>query len=121
MLPNGNPFCSVTLVSGQEYRLEASRTFTYSGAAGNDTYWADAEWYLKNGVIVKGDTEGSQPYVLDISIDGFSINTDWGDYSADHIYSQPFTGTGSSICFSIYDSVYSDNSGFLTVKIYEVP
>jgi len=113
----GSSVCSVTLVSGQEYRLEASGTFEYNTAGD----WADAEWYLKSGVIVKGDTEGSKPYVLDVSIDGYSVNTDWGDYSGDHIYSIPFTGTGSPICFSIYDSNYGDNSGSLTVDIYLVP
>jgi hypothetical protein len=115
---DGTQVCSVeTLVSGQEYRLEASGTYTYNTAGD----WADAEWYLKNSVIVKGDSEGSQPYVLDISINGFSINIDWGEYNSAHIYSQPFTGTGSPICFSIYDSAYSDNSGSLTVDIYLVP
>ncbi len=118
MFPNGNSFCSaVTLESGQAYRLEASGTYAYNNAGD----WADAEWYLKNGIPVKGDSEGSQPYVLDISINGFSINTDWGEYNSAHIYSQPFTGSGSPICFSIYDSAYSDNSGFLTVDIYLVP
>ncbi len=61
------------------------------------------------------------PYVLDVSIDGYSVNTDWGDYSEDHIYSIPFTGTGSPICFSIYDSFNGDNNGSLTVDIYLVP
>lgn len=115
---DGSSVCSAeTLVSGQEYRLEASGTFTYNSAGD----WADAEWYLKNGIEVKGDSEGSQPYVLDISINGFSINTDWGEYNSAHIYSQLFTGTGSPICFSIYDSAYGDNSGSLTVDIYLVP
>ena len=115
---DGTQVCSVeTLVSGQEYRLEANGTYTYNTAGD----WADAEWYLKNSVIVKGDTEGSTPYVLDISIDGYSVNRDWGEYSADHIYSLNLKGTGSQVCFSIYDSNNSDNSGSLTVDIYLVP
>lgn len=106
---------SVSLETGKPYSFKASGTFTYNNAGD----WADAEWYLKNSVIVKGDTEGSQPYVLDISVDGYSINRDWGDYSAEHIYYLQFTGTGSSADFSIYDSYYPDNSGSLTVEIYE--
>ena len=118
MSSDGTQACSAVLASGQDYRLEASGTFTYN----NDGDWADAEWYLKNGVIVKGDTEGSQPYVLDISVDGYTVNRDWGAaYSADHIYSLDLTGTGSQVCFSIYDSAYGDNSGSLTVDIYLVP
>lgn len=118
MSSDGSSVCSaVALESGQEYRLEASGTYTYNNAGD----WADAEWDLKSGEIVKGDTEGLVPYVLDISINGYSINTDWGVYNPEHIYSIPFTGTGSPICFSIYDSAYTDNNGSLTVEIYEVP
>ena len=116
--PNGTPYDShVTLEAGKHYRLEASGTFTYNSALD----WADAEWYLKSGVIVKGDTEGSKPYVLDISIDGYSINRDWGDYNPLHVYTMLFDGTGSTIAFSIYDSAYSDNKGSLTVDIYCMP
>jgi len=117
---DGSSFCSVTLVSGQEYRLEASGTYTYNNAGD----WADAEWYLKGVEIVKGDTEGSVPYVLDISIlDGGVItdNIDWGDYDSGHIYSIGFTGTGDPICFKIHDSAHGDNNGSLTVDIYLVP
>ena len=70
-------------------------------------------------MIVKGDTEGSKPYVLDLSIDGYSINRDWGDYNPEHIYYMEWTGTGDPVVFSIYDSAYSDNKGFLTVNIYK--
>jgi len=115
--PDGTDYCSSVLETGKKYRLEASGTFTYNTA--ND--WADAEWYLKGGNIVKGDTEGSKPYVLDISIDGYSINRDWGVYDPAHLYSMLFDGTGSTIDFSIYDSAYSDNKGSLTVDIYWIP
>ena len=114
--PNGNFYYSSTLEAGKHYRLEASGTFTYNSALD----WADAEWYLKSGVIVKGDSEGSKPYVLDISINGYSINRDWGSYNLLHVYTMLFDGTGSTIAFSIYDSAYTDNKGSLTVKIYRV-
>ena len=113
---NGNPASSNVLESGVTYRLEASGTFTYNSAGD----WADAEWYLKNGDVVKGDTEGSKPYVLDTSIDGYSMNRDWGDYNAEHIYTILLDGTGSTADFSIYDSYYGDNNGFITVEIYEL-
>lgn len=101
------------LESGVTYLLEASGTFIYNSAGD----WADAEWYLKSDVIVKGDIEGSKPYVLDISIDGYSINRDWGDYNPLHVYTMLLYGTGNSIDFSIYDSYSGDNSGSLTVDI----
>ena len=103
------------LECGVTYLLKASGTFTYNSAGD----WADAEWYLKSGVIVKGDTEGSKPYVLDISIDGDSINRDWGDYNSLHVYTMLFNGTGNKVDFSIFDSASGDNSGSLTVDIYE--
>jgi len=114
--PNATNSYSPVLEVGEHYRLEASGTFTYNSALD----WADAEWYLKGGNIVKGDTEGSKPYVLDISIDGYSINRDWGAYSPLHVYTMLFDGTGSTIAFSIYDSASGDNKGSLTVKIYRV-
>jgi len=104
------------LESGQDYLLVASGTFTYNDAKD----WADAEWYLKNGVIVKGDTEGSVPYVLDVSIDGYDSNIDWGAYNAEHIYEYIITGTGSTIRFFIHDSAYGDNSGGINVDIYKI-
>lgn len=114
--PNDVPVQSMTLDLGQRYEFVASGTFTYNNAGD----WADAEWYLKNGSIVKGDSEGSVPHVLDVSINGYSINTNWGDYRDSHSYTIDFLGAGVPITFSIYDSVTSDNKGFLTVDIYQV-
>lgn len=107
------PVSSSALVDGDHYLFVASGTFDYNTAGD----WADAEWYLKNGVIVKGDTEGSVPYVLDISIDDATVNRDWGAYSEDHIYTMEWIGTGDPVQFSIYDSNYSDNTGSLSVTI----
>lgn len=98
-----------------EYKLVASGIFYYDSILVN---WADAEWYLKGGVPVKGDTEGSKPYVLDISINGTSTNTDWGEYNPEHIYTKYITGTDERVDFSIYDSYSGDNSGFLNVDIF---
>lgn len=114
---DGTTVCtSAPLTSGENYQLKASGTFTYIGSV-----WADAEWYLLNGVIVKGDTEGSKPYVLDISIDGYSVNVDWGDYNPEHIYYHEMVGAGDPVCFSIYDSYSGDNNGALTVEVWLLP
>lgn len=109
--------CSQALLEGELYRIDASETFTYNSAGD----WADAEYYLLGGEVVKGDIEGSAPYVLDISIDEASIlddNINWGAYNEAHKYSVFWNGTGSPACFSIYDSQHSDNNGSLYVDIY---
>lgn len=114
--PNGIPVNSDILASDKNYQIRVLGTFTYNAA--ND--WADAEWYWLNGGQVKGDSEGSKPYVLDVSIDGYSSNTDWGLYQDTHTYIKDWPGNDQPVSFSIYDSVYGDNKGFLTIEIYEV-
>lgn len=106
---------SIILENGKEYKLYATGTFTYN--SGSD--WADAEWYLKNGEVVKGDTEGSKPYVLDVSVGDTMLNNDWGAYNSEHIYTMDYIGTGSKLHFSIYDSYSGDNFGSIEVKIFE--
>lgn len=108
------PAVSEVLKDSVNYKLRASGTFTYTGSQ-----WADAEWYLKGSSVVKGDTEGSRPYVLDVSIDGYSQNTDWGTYNSDHVYVKDYVGAGAPVQFSIYDSAYTDNKGSIKVDIYE--
>lgn len=102
------------LASGQVYKLVAKGTFTYNPQGD----WADAEWYLKNGVIVKGDTEGSVPYVLDVKLTGGDVNPNWGDYNPAHVYEMEITGSGSTAHFFIHDSNHTDNVGGITVEIY---
>ena len=113
VLPNGSKTVSRYLSFGRKYLLKAYGTFTYNP----NLDWADAEWYLKDGVPVKDI--GSTPYVLDISINGFGKNIDWGDYNSDHIYYHTYRGRGAPIAFSIYDSHYGDNQGHLNVDIFK--
>jgi hypothetical protein len=115
--PNGVTVQSNNVLEeGANYLLKASGAFTYNSA----NAWADAEYYLLNGKVVKGDTEGSRDYVLDVSINGLPVNDNWGEYNSEHTYSMEYTGTGQKLDFFIYDSVYSDNAGFITVKILKV-
>jgi hypothetical protein len=117
--PNGQDYPSEALECGKTYKVEVSGKYYYNHAGD----WADAEWYLKNGEIVKGDTEGSKPYVLDLSIRelGTEYNIDWGDYSPENTYSKEISLTcpNEKLTFFIYDSNYSDNSGSLNVTVYE--
>jgi hypothetical protein len=115
--PNGVTVQSNNVLEeGANYLLKASGTFTYNSA----NAWADAEYYLLNGTTVKGDTEGSRPYVLDVSINGEPVNDNWGEYNSEHTYSMEYTGTGQKLDFFIYDSVYTDNDGSITVEIRKV-
>jgi len=104
------------LEEGQLYRFRASGIYTYNNAGD----WADAEWYLKSGVVVKGDTEGSTPNVLDVSIDGGPGNIDWGNNSSSHIYGYNYTGEGEPVTFFIHDSNHDDNNGSIRVCLYKV-
>lgn len=107
---------TTVLEDGKVYAIKARGTFTYN----SNEDWADAEYYQKNGEVVKGDIEGSEPYVLDVSIDGYDINYDWGEFNPDHEYMMYMMGQGSTIEFSIYDSFYGDNCGCIEVEICEV-
>ena len=44
---------------------------------------------------------------------------DWGPYSASHVYEISFTGLGRQIHAAYQDTVYGNNSGTLTLEIYE--
>lgn len=116
VLPTGASFVSQSLTLGQAYEIKASGTFTYNPALN----WADAEYYLKNGDIVKGDIEGSTPNVLDLSINGPLVNTDWGSYQSTHVYTKEWTGSGEPLSFAIYDSNYLDNVGSITVEVWKI-
>jgi hypothetical protein len=107
---------NIILENGIQYRLKAIGSFTYNSAGD----WADAEYYLRTGVVVKGDLEGSVSHVLDVSVNGTPVNDDWGAYNTEHVYLMNYAGTGSVLNFFIYDSVHSDNNGFITIEIYKV-
>ncbi|HCC67601.1 TPA: hypothetical protein DEP90_00050, partial [Patescibacteria group bacterium] len=114
VLSDGSIRESVMLEEGKTYLLKAYDTFYYTSGK-----WADPEYYLLGFIVVKGDTEGSKPHVLDVSINGYTENIDWGGYKEDHIYYKTYIGKEYPITFSIYDSAYGDNSGSLFVDIFE--
>ena len=43
----------------------------------------------------------------------------WGPYQDSHIYVIDFVGEGLTVSFNFHDSFYADNSGSLTVEIFE--
>jgi len=113
------------LGSGVTYLLEASGTYSFAnwGLYGI----ADAEWAYRNDGYSDpnpfGWTLGEDTYPsvlgLDVLVNGGNVY--WGDYNSAHNYVLSYTGNGNPVSFDIYDSHYSDNSGFITVDIYELP
>lgn len=111
-----NPVVSLALQNGQRYELKVSGTYIFKAP----NLWADAEWFLLGLVPVKGDTESKVPYGLDLCINDPTANIDWGSYQDTHVYIKEWMGNGEALRFSIYDSVYTDNSGSLTVEIWKI-
>lgn len=126
---DGSTVSSVSLEAGKTYLFKASGTYTYWPSAGGGAGIADAEYALRpqgsynlgpGAQWIYGDDvyPPTYPdYTLDISVDGTDVY--WGDFDSGHVYSYQYTGTGSPASFGIYDSYYGDNSGYLTVEIYE--
>lgn len=105
------------LQNGQLYEIKVSGTYIF------DTLnnWADAEYFLRNGNVLKGDTEyPATPNILDLSINSCSTNTDWGVYQPTHVYTMQLTGNGGPLSFCIFDTYYGDNVGSLTVEIWKI-
>lgn len=126
ILPDGDSHCSEeSLHDGWVYLIEVQGTYVYWPTQLPDHGYADAEYanrpsgsYGGPGWVL-GEANYPPAYPadsLDVRIDGDSV--DWGSYNDDHMYFNMYTGSGASVCFSIYDSAYGDNSGSLTATIY---
>ncbi len=105
--------------AGATYRLEASGVFRWGGcdatacpggAACNYDRFGDA--YYRSDDCWGTTTTGFS--YISLYIDGEQVN--WGEYSADHVYSIDVAGTGAPLAFSVLDcdSCYLDNSGQLS-------
>ncbi len=113
----GSVTSSVTLGAGKDYMFEALGTFS-AGAS----ITADAEYSSGPTSYVWQDlVEGYASYgegLLELRVNGSSV--EWGPYNVSHTYTLAQTGAGSTVSFDIYDIYYPNNSGSLTVNIYEV-
>jgi len=135
---NGSTVWSSPLQAGETYIIEASGTYIFGGPQPVLGYfYADAEWFEDNypdpGVKhwLEDWTYGAPPpNNLELSINGTFYDwlgtTDgntWAShtYNSSHVYRLYYVGTGDPISLNIYDTVYFDNSGSLTVDISPVP
>jgi len=122
---DSNPtYSTISLESGVEYELEAVGTAFAGGK-----YTTDIEFDAKYSITHSkaGDTwtdavtdyELYGPTLLDLFVDGGSV--DWGAYNPVHTYYWTLTGAGLPLELLIYDIYYPNNTGFITVNIYELP
>ena len=105
----GSTVSSPTLTNGVNYLFEAMGTYRYTTVSGSK--YADAEFV--------GPSWTNPGALHDLYVNGGDVL--WGqNYNPDHKYFYPFTGTGATVGFNIYDTNYGDgDSGSLTVKIWE--
>jgi predicted ribosomally synthesized peptide with SipW-like signal peptide len=123
----GPTLSNIILQSSKTYRLDITGTYQYWPSCPEFAPCeADAEFAHRPSTSygpgwIKGESvyPPAINYALDLMVNGNNI--DWGAFSAPHIYTTTLPGTGAKASFSIFDDVYSDNSGSLTVKIYELP
>lgn len=113
---------SVSLTSGRIYLVEAEGTYVYGGA----NRVADAEYHSTNAWTTASDWGADNPTedqrTLDLVIDDAELH--WGSYTENpHLYKTVVTGDDAVVNFRIFERTaghYSDNSGELTVRIYDV-
>lgn len=108
---------SMILASDKEYRFLVSGT-AYAGA----NIFFDADYSSRNGGPWQDKVLGYETYgdkLLQLMLDG--NETYWGEVDdIGHNYEMDYMGTGSTVNFTIYDIFYSNNTGSLTVEIYEM-
>jgi len=113
----GTPIDSSILTNCQKYFLKVTDTFWAGDAITADAKYSvrepNTEW---TDIVQNYESWGEA--LLDLQIDGFS--PDWGSYTDTHTYWHTLIGNGSAATFQIYDIYASNNSGTLTVDIYEV-
>lgn len=115
------------LAEDAPYKIEAVGTYFFRNEGDSGGYLADAEYADRNDSYGTGWTAGdgspySGPYNgLDLcDASNLFLNIDWGELDKDdHTYSIYYTGENSVLRMFIKDNAYGDNSGGLTVNIYE--
>lgn len=125
---------TTSLTLGQFYRLEITGTWTNRG--GTDTVDAD---YTSYDAFATPGLDGDPAWtvfgltdywnLLDVQVNSAFVN--WGAYTPSHQYTYDLAGTGSPVTLLVFDGIpetntpnpgwYTDNSGSLTVNLYQLP
>lgn len=115
-------WATTSLVNGIIYKVRALGTFNGAGS-GN---LGDAEYgNFSNPPGSVEDNCYSDPNGTDLGIgindtlNDNSKNPHWGAYSASHSYVVELAGQGATIGLNYHDCYYPDNSGSLTVEIWQ--
>ena len=132
-VPSGSPsgVTSPPLVSGVEYLIEASGTYSGYPGVTEDAEWACIPWMYGGGWVEYPDLDQGYPAAwadLLINSQGYDwmgtsdgVNFAPHVYSPSHVYQLYFLGTGDPINLAVLDNNYSDNTGSLQVSIEPVP
>lgn len=107
------------------YFLKASGTFSYwpastpHGIADAECASRPANSYGPGWVMGEDVLPPSLSHGLDVLVDGNNVS--WGNSCnlTDHTYVLPYSGQGRPVSFSIWDDFYRDNSGGITIELYE--
>ncbi|MBW6469058.1 MAG: hypothetical protein K0B85_07885 [Coriobacteriia bacterium] len=113
---------SIALAAGKSYLLEASGTYRF--ANWGEYGIADAAWNHRRAANAPGGVAGwyqQESTWLQVWVDGAAVDWDPDEFNSEHIYTVEVTGADSPVVFKIMDDYYADNSGFITVDIYELP
>jgi hypothetical protein len=114
---------SYALQSGVKYLVEASKIATAGGTIRFDAKYSTNT--ATGGTIWTDVVDASYPgytsdsKLLELFMNGAAF--DWGAYNKDHVYKKEVNGSVvPSVKFKINDTVYTDNSESLTVKIFKL-
>jgi len=107
-----------SLVKDHLYKFEASGTCNWRVSLHPNGYLGDAEYWLRKDVHGVGWTHMG---IWSLAMwDGAPVEVEWGTYNGAHEYTFEYTPSADGkVTFFFYDDAYSDNSGSLTVTIYE--
>lgn len=127
---NANPYPSaISLEAGTDYRLVASGTYRFAQGWGTDPDGipygtADAAWNNRSSSYAPGGVAGWYQQAstrLQVWIGGAAVAWQPAFFNPEHIYTLELAGAAAPVVFTICDDQYSDNSGYITVRIYELP
>ncbi|MGD9129207.1 MAG: hypothetical protein PVJ09_01855 [Candidatus Woesebacteria bacterium] len=114
---------SLVLEDGKRYQILVSGEWLNDEDRVDAEYYSDDDWQNYDDIA---DNLGRDDRQFDLVID--NQNVDWGTYNANHQYETLVDGTANALNFRVFDedldlnkpSWYSNNTGSLTVEIYEL-